>query len=38
MEPAEKVMQYVTRLTEVENKFTAIGHVLNSAEKKHLML
>lgn len=38
MTPSEKVMQYVNRVINVQNKLTAVGHAVTPAERKCVML
>ena len=38
MRPSEKVMQYVNRMKELQNKLTAVGHTVDNAEKKRILL
>lgn len=38
MRPGEKVMQYVNRMTVIENKLATIGHAITSVEKKRALL
>lgn len=38
MQPSEKVMQYVNRMKELENKLMAVGHAVKDAEQKRVLL
>lgn len=38
MGTSEKAMKYVNRITEIENKFTAVGHMVRAAERKRVLI
>lgn len=38
MHSSERIMEYVNRITEIENKLAGVGHLVDSAEKKRVLL